>query len=430
MRRLLRGHRSRRSTRRAGARPRAHAAGSRRRWTSASIPEQVGGVPKEYPVSASEGLEERSRTAGVGRVDPPAPALSCRCPLCLVRSTVPGSSSTASENPVTVPSSSCLPRGLGPPARGSFVPWSAIFLPPHVALRSAGTRAVETGRSYAQVRSLAYRCPRSGAERRSRHPWRRLRRPVRRSRTRWSTSARARHVAGRRRKFTGRRGRTSDRHRTLRLQDARRQRSNQSSVLDTFQPAEILGPNGYWQDEEWTSTARRNLILGAPDPRYDNVDQASCPAASVRLPGRPGTSMPLCFYIISYADPENLEQVGDPGRPACATRSAASSRVTTSGPAARSGSDRPGRFLYAGECGDGRPTGSRISSASRRARSCSRPDRPQPQRRPTDLLARRRRRRRLGGQRWWADGIDPGPVAVRRPKSSTTGRGPVPRRGR
>ena len=48
-------------------------------------------------------------------------------------------------------------------------------------------------------------------------------------------------------------------------------------VLDTFQPPEILGPNGYWQDEDMDIDVRRNLIIGALDPRHDDVDQASCP---------------------------------------------------------------------------------------------------------------------------------------------------------
>src|SRR6266540_296332 len=48
-------------------------------------------------------------------------------------------------------------------------------------------------------------------------------------------------------------------------------------LLDTFQPPEILGPNGYWQDEDMELDVRRKLIIGALDPRHDNVDQASCP---------------------------------------------------------------------------------------------------------------------------------------------------------
>jgi hypothetical protein len=82
-------------------------------------------------------------------------------------------------------------------------------------------------------------------------------------------------------------------------------------LLDTFQPPEILGANGYWQDEDMELDVRRKLIIGALDPRHDNVDQASCPGigtlgAKTRNPGcRSG------FYVISYADPANLRQIGD-----------------------------------------------------------------------------------------------------------------------
>ena len=82
-------------------------------------------------------------------------------------------------------------------------------------------------------------------------------------------------------------------------------------VLDTFRPADILGPDGYWQDEDMDVDRRRNLIIGALDPRHDDVDQVSCPGigtlpAKARNPGcRSG------FYVIPYADPENLVQVGN-----------------------------------------------------------------------------------------------------------------------
>ena len=82
-------------------------------------------------------------------------------------------------------------------------------------------------------------------------------------------------------------------------------------LLDTFQPAEILGANGYWQNEDMDLDVRRNLIIGSVDPRHDNVDQAACPGIGTlgsknRNPGcRSG------FYVISYEDPENLRQVGD-----------------------------------------------------------------------------------------------------------------------
>ena len=48
-------------------------------------------------------------------------------------------------------------------------------------------------------------------------------------------------------------------------------------LLDSFQPPGILGENGYWQDEDMELDTRRKLIIGALDPRHDDVDQTSCP---------------------------------------------------------------------------------------------------------------------------------------------------------
>ena len=78
-------------------------------------------------------------------------------------------------------------------------------------------------------------------------------------------------------------------------------------LLDTFLPADILGPNGYWQDEDMDLDVRRNLIIGALDPRHTDAGQTGCP------PGG-STRNPACrsgFYVISYQDPENLRQIGD-----------------------------------------------------------------------------------------------------------------------
>ena len=81
--------------------------------------------------------------------------------------------------------------------------------------------------------------------------------------------------------------------------------------LDTFQPADILGENGYWQDEDMALDTRRKLIIGALDPRHDDVDQTSCPGiGTIGAKNR----NPLCrsgFYVISYRDPDNLRQIGD-----------------------------------------------------------------------------------------------------------------------
>jgi len=128
-------------------------------------------------------------------------------------------------------------------------------------------------------------------------------------------------------------------------------------LLDTFQPPEILGANGYWQDEDMDIDVRRKLIIGALDPRHDDVDQASCPGigtsgAKNRNPGcRSG------FYVISYADPENLQQIGDfVDLPAGHTASCIEScdYVWTGGPARRNDLNYLGPYTPGGR-GDGRP---------------------------------------------------------------------------
>ena len=72
--------------------------------------------------------------------------------------------------------------------------------------------------------------------------------------------------------------------------------------------AETSVANGYWQDEDMDLDVRRNLIIGALDPRHDDVDpRPGCP------PGG-STRNPACrsgFYVISYSDPENMRQIGD-----------------------------------------------------------------------------------------------------------------------
>jgi hypothetical protein len=102
---------------------------------------------------------------------------------------------------------------------------------------------------------------------------------------------------------------------------------------------------------------RRNLIIGALDPRHDNVDQASCPGigtlgSKTRNPGcRSG------FYVISYADPENMEQVGEfVDLPAGHTVSCIDkcNYVWTGGPARRNDQTFLGPFTPGGR-GDGRP---------------------------------------------------------------------------
>jgi hypothetical protein len=128
-------------------------------------------------------------------------------------------------------------------------------------------------------------------------------------------------------------------------------------LLDTFQPPGILGANGYWQDEDMDIDVRRKLIIGALDPRHDDVDQTSCPGI-----GTLGSKNrnPLCrsgFYVISYADPANLTQIGDfVELPAGHTASCIEGcdYVWTGGPARRNDLAYLGPFTPGGR-GDGRP---------------------------------------------------------------------------
>jgi hypothetical protein len=128
-------------------------------------------------------------------------------------------------------------------------------------------------------------------------------------------------------------------------------------LLDTFQPPEVLGANGYWQDEDMELDVRRKLIIGALDPRHDDVDQTSCPgigtlSVKTRNPGcRSG------FYVISYANPDDLRQIGDfVELPVGHTTSCVEGcdYVWTGGPARRNDLAYLGPFTP-GARGDGRP---------------------------------------------------------------------------
>jgi hypothetical protein len=128
-------------------------------------------------------------------------------------------------------------------------------------------------------------------------------------------------------------------------------------LLDTYQPPEVLGANGYWQDEDMELDVQRKLIIGALDPRHDDVDQDSCPGI-----GTFGskTRNPDCrsgFYVISYADPTHLKQIGDLVElPVGHTTSCIDdcNYVWTGGPARRNDLAYLGPFTPGGR-GDGRP---------------------------------------------------------------------------
>jgi len=128
-------------------------------------------------------------------------------------------------------------------------------------------------------------------------------------------------------------------------------------LLDTFQPGEILGEEGYWQDEDMELDTRRKLIIGALDPRHDDVDQASCPGIGTIGAKNRNPKCRSGFYVISYADPTNLEQVGDfVELPAGHTTSCIEGcrYVWTGGPARRDDLAYLGPFTP-GARGDGRP---------------------------------------------------------------------------
>ena len=131
----------------------------------------------------------------------------------------------------------------------------------------------------------------------------------------------------------------------------------QPRELDTFQPPEILGANGYWQDEDMEIDVRRKLIIGALDPRHDNVDQISCPGIGTVSQK---TRNPRCrsgFYVISYANPRDMRQVGRfNDLPVGHTTSCIEGcrYVWTGGPARRDDQAFLGPFTPGGR-GDGRP---------------------------------------------------------------------------
>jgi hypothetical protein len=137
--------------------------------------------------------------------------------------------------------------------------------------------------------------------------------------------------------------------------------------LDSFIPAD-LEAGGYWQNEDMELDTRRKLIIGALDPRHTDLgatDTSPCP------PGG-GTDEELCksgFYVISYADPNNLRQVGDFVELPSGHTSTCIQRcryIWTGGPARRNntkltwlgpilGPNEPAPYTFNRLVGDGRP---------------------------------------------------------------------------
>ena len=168
----------------------------------------------------------------------------------------------------------------------------------------------------------------------------------------------------------------------------------QPKLLDTFQPAEILGEQGYWQDEDMDIDPRRKLIIGSLDPRHDDVNQTDCPGIGQLSEKNRNPKCRSGVFVISYADPSNLKQVGDfIELPAGHTTSCVDHcrYLWTGGPARRDDQAYLGPFTP-GERGDGRPIWVTDLRDPNAPKVYPEPDRPRSQRRPDRLLARRRRR--------------------------------------
>jgi hypothetical protein len=143
--------------------------------------------------------------------------------------------------------------------------------------------------------------------------------------------------------------------------------TNPKPLDSGFLPAD-LNPGGYWQNEDMELDTKRKLIIGALDPRHTRL------GATNDSPCRPGgsTADPDCpsgFYVISYADPKNLKQVGDfVDVPSGHTSSCIQDckYIWTGGPARDNnpelsylgpifGPSKPAPFTFPRVVGDGRP---------------------------------------------------------------------------
>jgi hypothetical protein len=94
-------------------------------------------------------------------------------------------------------------------------------------------------------------------------------------------------------------------------------------LLDEFLPAGIAPPDpnapeppsqklgGYWQDEDMELDTKRKLIIGALDPRHDTTAGPNGPCPHLDTDAVRDVDCKSGFYVISYADPSNMRQVGD-----------------------------------------------------------------------------------------------------------------------
>jgi hypothetical protein len=79
-------------------------------------------------------------------------------------------------------------------------------------------------------------------------------------------------------------------------------------LIDEFIPAD-LAPGGWWQNEDMELDTRRKLIIGSLDPRHTDAPPTQCTGDNAQK-----LANPLCksgFYVISYANPANMQQLGD-----------------------------------------------------------------------------------------------------------------------
>jgi len=101
--------------------------------------------------------------------------------------------------------------------------------------------------------------------------------------------------------------------------------------LDSYLPPEINQNNGDWQDEDMELDTKRNLIIGALDPRHNDADPAAtgCPD-----PDNLAVRDPDCmsgFYVISYDNRRTSGRSATSSTCPPATRRAASRAASTAG---------------------------------------------------------------------------------------------------
>lgn len=152
-------------------------------------------------------------------------------------------------------------------------------------------------------------------------------------------------------------------------------------LLSSYMPAEILGARGLWENEDVDVDRRRKLLIVSVDPRHDNVNQdpaKGCPGVGTSSTKNRNPNCRSGFYVVSYANPSKLRQVGGfTDLPAGHTSTCIEGcrYVWTGGPARRDDLAFLGPFEPGGR-GDGRPVW---------VTDLSNPARPKPFPKPIDL---------------------------------------------